>query len=299
MRSPIQLRLIFACLLTLPLLACQSDDSTSGTPAGTTSATVPTGTSGPSAPTMGDGRMVDTSTLSETDRRRFNVAWNHFMTRSAVWPVYRDEWLSRGGAAPYVMAENLFGYFWRAALVGKKGELPRVAETAQKIGEPAVAYFAKALVTDSWPLKKPITTEVMDPDDLNGRKKKTFTRFVMDDITRRWAAGVLAAVGAPAVPTLASAKVMTLSHPTSRRYAAYALGRIGTPDAVNALGRMLSGARDWQDRAAAATALGQIVDDSPRARQLLLSSADNDPDEFVRKKSNRALAAADKITFWE
>ena len=60
------------------------------------------------------------------------------------------------------------------------------------IGEPVVAYFAKALVTDSWPLKKPVTAEVMDPDDLNARIKKTFTKFVMDDETRRWTAGILA-----------------------------------------------------------------------------------------------------------
>ncbi|MDJ0973598.1 MAG: HEAT repeat domain-containing protein, partial [Planctomycetota bacterium] len=243
-------------------------------------------------------RQVDMASLSPQDRREFQIAWNHFLTRSAVWPLYRDEWLKKGGAAPYVLSENLFTHYFRAVLSNRRGELPRVAETAQEIGEPAVAYFAKALVTDSWPLKRPITTEVMDPDDLNARKKKTFHQFVMDDETRRWTAGILASIGEPAVPTLSSPAVLRRAHKTSRRYAAYALGRIGTPEAVDALVVMLQSSPNWEDRAAAATALGQTVDASTRAREVLLQAAETDTDRFVRKKANRALASADEVKFW-
>lgn len=287
-----QLAFLAAFCLCLVLPACQSGDGDTSSKGDARQDPIS------AAPRMGDDRRVDVSSLSAEDRRQFELAWNHFQRRSAVWPLYRDEWLKRGGAAPYVMSERLFGHFFQAALVGRKGELPRVAETAEVIGGPAVAYFAKALVTDSWPLKKPITTEVMDPDDLNGRIKKTFHKFVMDDETRRWTAGVLAAIGDPAVPTLSSSQVLRRAHKTSRRYAAYALGRIGSQGAVDALVVMIQSSPNWEDRAAAATALGQAVEESTRAREVLLQAAETDTDRFVRKKANRALASADEIKFW-
>lgn len=287
------------CVLSLSLLlalaGCQSGGE--GGTASTAEADRPAAAAADTA-AMGDARRVDVGSLSVQDRREFQIAWNHFLTRSAVWPLYRDEWLKKGGAAPYVLSEALFTHYFRAVLSNRRGELPRVAEAAKEIGEPAVAYFAKALVTDSWPLKQPITTEVMDPDDLNARKKKTFHQFVMDDETRRWTAGILAEIGPPAVPTLSSPAVLRRAHRTSRRYAAYALGRIRSPEAIDALVLMLQTSTDWQDRAAAATALGQAVDTDPRAREVLLQAAETDTDRFVRKKANRALAAADEITFW-
>jgi len=286
--------LAFAVLLSVPVVACSSGGG-GGRDKGAASA-APT-TDGNSSQ-IGDDRMVRTSNLSDEELQAFRVAWRHFVGHSAVWPIYRDEWLERGGAAPYVLSENLFRYFWSAALVGKKREIERVAETAEAIGEPAVAYFAKTLVTDRWPLSKPITTEIMDPNNLNKRIKKTFSHFEMDDTTRQYAARVIAAIGPSAVPTLASDVVLKNARPTSRRYAAYALGRIKSPAAVDALLTMLQTAPSWQDRAAAATALVEAAETDDRVKRALLAAADNDRDKFVRRKANRALAGADRITFY-
>jgi hypothetical protein len=249
-------------------------------------------------PSIADDRLVRTSDLSPSELATFQNAWRHFVAHSAVWPLYRDQWLARGGAAPYVLSENLFRYFWSASLVGKTQEIDRVAENAAIVGEPAVAYFAKTLVTDKWPLSEPVTAEVVDPDNLNKRIKKTFYHFEMDDGTRRFAARILAAIGAPAVPTLASPEVLKGSRPTSRRYAAFALGKIGTDEAVAALIDMLRTGTDWQDRAAAATALVEQVETNPSAKDALYQAAERDPDEFVRRKANRALAGADRISFY-
>ena len=287
--------LALAALLSLSVLGCSSGG---GGGEGRKDATAADAATPGQSPRMGDDRLVRTSDLTPQELQAFNVAWRHFVGHSAVWPIYRDEWLARGGAAPYVLSENLFRYFWSAAIVGKKKEIERVAETAEVIGEPAVAYFAKTLVTDRWPLAKPITTEVMDPNNLNKRIKRTFHYFEMDDTTRHYAARVLAAIGPPAVPTLASGDVLMNSRPTSRRYAAYALGRIKSPEAVDALLTMLRTSDNWQDRAAAATALVEAAETENRVKQALLTAADTDRDKFVRRKANRALAGADRITFY-
>ena len=182
-------------------------------------------------------------------------------------------------------------------MVANETEVDRVADSAATVGEPAVAYFAKTLVLDRVPLKEPVTVEIPDPEDFNARIKKTFRHFEMDDKTRQYAARVLAAIGAPAVPTLASDKVLVRARPTSRRYAAYALGRIGTPAAADALTRRLREGVNWQDRANAARALGATLEGNPEVRSALLEAAQNDSDDFVRKMAARALAGSDRLDF--
>lgn len=243
---------------------------------------------------LGDDRLVRVGELGAADHAEFRRAWAQFVGDHPLWPVTVRAWVDRGGAAPYVLAENLFRYFWSASGARHRGALARVREVAGWIGEPAVAYFAKPLVTDEVPLPRPVTVQVPDPDDPRATKPKTFDRFKMDDVTRQDAAAVLAAIGAPAVPTLASPAVLRDARPTARRYALYALGRIGTPEALAALGAAARDQADWRDRAAAVQALGLSVgrDDAVRPA---LEAAREDPDPFVRRKADEALAGQSRV----
>jgi hypothetical protein len=237
--------------------------------------------------TGGLDRRVDASQLTEEELIQFRRAWKYYLDHDPRWPRARADVLAMGGAAPYMLAENLFRYFWSASTLMKKDEVLRVGREAGYVGEPAVGYFADLLLLDRWPLREPKTTSVFDPD--TGKPKTiTVTHLEIDDVSRQNAALVLAGIGAPAVPTLSSAPVLQTGPPSSRTYAAYALGTIGDDAAVDALGRMLRGAPDWKDRGAAAKALGFALPKNPRARALL-EAALKDPDKFVRKKAQDSL----------
>lgn len=243
-----------------------------------------------------DDRITDTSDFSQGDRKEFREAWVLFVRHDDRWPAARDRWLGKGGAAPYILAENLFRYFWSASRVNRRDEIARVSEEAARVGEPATAYFAKALVTDRWPLSKPVTVEVFNPDNINKPIVKTFRHYDIDDMTRQHAAYVLATIGSPAVPVLSSPRVLNCDLPSARRLAAYALGAIATDEAVAALGRILRTQGDWQGRGAAAKGLGFALRKNPAARPLL-EAALEDPDEFVRRKAKEGLEGRTKIEF--
>jgi len=115
-------------------------------------------------------------------------------------------------------------------------------------------------------------------------------------VTRQHAAYVLASIGEPAVPTLASSSVLGSPVSSSRRYGAYALGAIGNDQAVQALGRMLRSSADWQDRGAAAKGLGFALRRNPAARPLL-EQALRDADDFVRRKAKEGLEGKTRIEF--
>jgi len=171
-----------------------------------------------------------------------------------------------------------------------------VARSAAYIGEPAAAYFAKPLVEDLVPLGKAVVALVPDPNDPKSRIRKTFHHFQIDDFTRRDAARVLIAIGEPAVATLSSPQLLRQARPSGRRYAAFALGRIGSDDAVAALLRHYRSTQDWQDRAAAVQALGAALSKNPTARAGL-EEALRDKDPFVRDQADRALAGRTKLPF--
>jgi HEAT repeat protein len=107
-------------------------------------------------------------------------------------------------------------------------------------------------------------------------------------------AAILAAIGEPAVPTLTADAYLRQSSSSARRYVMKALGRVGSDRAVDALASMLSAA-DWQDRGVAASALGVALAfrKNERARPAL-ERARGDPDEFVRRKVEEALAGKTK-----
>jgi HEAT repeat protein len=159
-----------------------------------------------------------------------------------------------------------------------------------------VAYFAQALVLERWPLREPVTLDVFNPDDRDKPLRKTFHHVEIDDLTRQHAAKVLMAVGAPAVPTLVSPAVLGSSSPSVRTYALYALGTIGTDEAVEALARVLAGSESWRDRAAAAKGLGFALARNPAARPPL-ERALGDPDGFVQTKVREALAGRSRLEF--
>ena len=227
--------------------------------------------------------------ITREEFAEFNAAWTLFVHRDRGWKAARDAWLARGGAAPYVLAENLLRYFWSATAWGKREDIYRIADSARAAGEPAVGYFANVLVLDEWPLKEPVTVQVQ------GGEAKTVRVWKNDDVTRQHLAIVLAGIGAPAVPRLSSAPVLRGPSVAARRYAMYALGSIGSDAAVDALGGMLT-APDWQDRASAAKSLGFSLKRNPRAKPLLEGAA-ADPDPFVRKKVEEALSGKGKSEF--
>jgi hypothetical protein len=214
--------------------------------------------------------------ITRAEFAEFNAAWDLFVKRDKGWKPARDAWLARGGAAPYVLAENLLRYFWSATAWGKREDIYRIADSARAAGEPAVGYFANVLVLDDWPLKEPVTVQVQ------GGERKTVTVWKNDDVTRQHLAIVLAGIGLPSVPRLTSPAVLRGQSVGARRYAMYALGSIGSDPAVDALGGML-GASDWQDRASAA--------------KPLLEAAVADSDPFVRKKVEEALSGKGKSEF--
>ena len=228
--------------------------------------------------------------VTRAEFAEFNAAWDLFIRRDKGWKAARDAWLARGGAAPYVLAENLLRYFWSATAWGKREDIYRIADSARAAGEPAVGYFANVLALDEWPLKEPVTVQVQ------GGEPKVVRVWKNDDVTRQHLAIVLAGIGAPAVPRLTSAPVLRGPSVAARRYAMYALGSIGSDPAVDALGGMLSSAPDWQDRASAAKALGFALKRNPRAKPLLEAAA-NDPDRFVKKKVEEALSGKGKSEF--
>jgi hypothetical protein len=246
-------------------------------------------------PPVGDQRIVPIHELDAADREEFGRSWRLFVEDHPDWPAARDRWLARGGAAPYVLSEALFLHFWRASCANRRDVIARVGENAHVVGEPAVAYFVKPLVTDRWPLKEPVRTEVFNPDNPREPIHKTFTHYDIDNVTRQHAAHVLAMIGEPAVPTLASPTVLDAAVPAAPRLAAYILGAIGSDDAVAALTRLLS-RPDWQDRGAAAKGLGFALKRNPAARAPL-EQALKDPDAFVRRKAEEALAGRTRIEF--
>ena len=243
----------------------------------------------------GPDREIPAGALSEEELAEFRRGWRFFLDRDPRWIRARTDWLARGGAAPYVLAENLFRYFWSASTLSKKDEVLRVGREAAYVGEPAVGYFADLLVLSKWPLREAKTTQVFDPE--TGKPKSTtITHLEIDDVSRQNAALVLAAIGSPAVPALTSKAVTEAPSASSRTYGAYALGKIGDDAAVAALAGMLAGGGDWKQRAAAAKALGFALPKNPAARAPL-EAALKDSDAFVRKKAQDALDGKGTLEF--
>jgi hypothetical protein len=268
--------------LAAAALACGCAGGARGRPergappaAGVPSATATDG----GTPYFVDDREVGRPTRA--DFQEFNRAWALFVRRDPGWPAARDRWLARGGAAPYVLSENLLRYFWSATAYGRRDDIDYVAANAKAAGEPAVGYFANFLILESWPLKEPVAIRTSDGT------RRTVTRFDNDDVTRQHLTIVLSTIGKPAVARLLTPPFLRSGTPSARRYVMYTLGRIGTDEAVDGLAGMLS-EPDWQDRASAVKALGFALFSNPRAKEpLLRAKADADP--FVRKKAAEAL----------
>lgn len=229
--------------------------------------------------------------ISAEDVATLRRDWRLFLRKDRAWPEARDRWLARGGPYPYVLAENLLRYFVSASAYGDRRDLSWVAVSAKRIGEPAVGYFGSLLLLDQRPLDRPVTLKGKDGT------VKTVQTWINDDVTRQQLSTVLAYIGEPAVATLASDAYLRGSSGNARRYVMYALGRIGSDRAVDALAPMLS-AGDWQDRATAAKSLGVALAGAKNERaRAPLQRAASDPDAFVRKKVEEALAGRSKLDF--
>ncbi len=230
-------------------------------------------------PILVDNREV--GRVSRADFDVFNRAWIWFVSDDPRWPAARDEWLRRGGAAPYVLSENLLRYFCSATKLRLRKAIDRVAGEAAAVGEVAVAYFASFLVLDTWPLQVPVIVRSAEGEE------RLVREWVNDDLTRRDAAVVLARIGEAAVPTLSSPPCADAKTKSVRHFALYALGKVGTDAAVLALSRGLL-RPEWEDRGAAAVGLGFALRKNPNAKPWLEQAA-RDPDPFVRKKANEGL----------
>jgi hypothetical protein len=234
-----------------------------------------------------DGR--DVGRLRAEDWTAFNRAWALFVRGAPAWPEARDAWLRRGGAAPYVLAENLLRYFWSATKHRYRDEVAKVGKEAALVGEPAVGYFANFLVLDSWPLKVPLRVTSSTGE------VRLVRQWENDDVTRRDLAIVLAAIGPPAVAKLSSEPFLRSKSPSARRYVLYALGRIATDVSVDAVASALADP-SWQVRGEATVALGLALAKNERARPALDRAA-RDADPFVRKQAAKALSGKGVVDF--
>jgi hypothetical protein len=229
--------------------------------------------------------------LTRSDFEQFNRAWALFVRKDRLWPVARDEWVARGGAAPFVLAENLFKYFLSATAWGDRKDIYRIADGARAAGEAAVGYFGNLLIRDTWPLHEPVVVRLADGT------RKEYREWTNDDVTRQHLTIILATIGPPAVPRLVSAPYLGSPLPSARHYVHAALGRIGTDAAVDALAGVLT-SPDWQDRGYAAKALGFALTFKKNERaRAPLERAMGDTDEFVRKKAKEALDGKTKSEF--
>lgn len=242
-----------------------------------------------STPIFVDDREV--GRLTRADFAAFNAAWAQFVAKDRLWPASRDAWVARGGAAPFVLAENLFRYFLSATAWGQRSDIYRIAESARACGEAAVGYFGNLLIRDTWPLKEPITARQSDGTT------KTFKEWTNDDVTRQHLTIILASIGEPAVARLSSEPYIRSPLASARHYVLAALGRIGSDAAVDVVASMLSSS-DWQDRGYAAKALGFALNFKKNVRaRAPLERALADPDEFVRKKAKEGLDGKTKSEF--
>jgi len=242
-----------------------------------------------STPIYVDDREV--GRLTQADFDEFNRAWRLFVTKDRLWPPARDAWVARGGAAPFVLAENLFRYFLSATAWGQRGDIYRIAEAARAAGEAAVGYFGNLLIRDTWPLKEPVSVRQSDGT------VKVIREWTNDDVTRQHLTIILASIGGPAVARLSSDPYLHAPLPSARHYVLAALGRIGTDPAVDAVASMLASS-EWQDRGYAAKALGFSLNFKKNARaRAPLERALADPDEFVRKKAKEGLDGKTRSEF--
>lgn len=230
--------------------------------------------------------------LTRADFVEFNRIWALFVAKDRAWPAGRDAWVARGGAAPFVLSENLFRYFLSATAFGQRTDIYRIAESARAAGEPAVGYFGNLLIRDSWPLQKPILVAQSDGT------KREIREWTNDDVTRQHLTIILAAIGEPAVPRLVSDPYLRSPLPSARHYVLAALGRIGTDTAVAAVSTTLATSTDWQDRGYAAKALGFALNFKKNAKaRPPLEKALSDPDDFVRRKAKEGLDGKTKSEF--
>lgn len=229
--------------------------------------------------------------LTPSDFAEFNRAWALFVHKDRLWPVARDAWVARGGAAPFVLAENLFKYFLSATAWGDRKDIYRIADGARAAGEASVGYFGNLLIRDTWPLHEPIVVRQADGT------RKEYREWTNDDVTRQHLTIILAAIGDPAVARLSSEPYLHSPLPSARHYVLAALGRIGNDAAVDVVARVLTSS-DWQDRGYAAKALGFALTYKKNERaRAPLERALTDSDEFVRKKAKEGLDGKTKSEF--
>jgi hypothetical protein len=295
MRTPCRPLVVLALLV--PLAGCAGGGGGGRAGGGTQKETARTPEAPRAVPTtrVGDDRSVNLGALTAADQDEMQRAWRMFVEEDPRWPRARDGWIAKGPAARTILAENLFRYFWSASKVMKKDGVMRVGHEAALVPQEAIVLWGDLLALDKWPLHEATTARVFDPDNATRPGTVTVTHLSIDDVTRQYAALVMALIGPPAVPMLSRPEILAAPRPSSRTYALYALGTIGDDAAIGVLAGQLTGAGDWKDRGAAAKALGFALLKNESARGPLERSAE-DPDGFVRKKVEDALSGKSR---WE
>lgn len=244
---------------------------------------------------LGAGRSVDVAALAPEEMDEMARAWRLFVEDDPRWPAAREQWVAKGPAARQVLAENLFRYFWSASRLMRKDGVLRVGKEVAFVPDEGTLLFGELLALERWPLREATRTLVFDPDNASRPGVATYTHLGIDDMTRQYAAMVLAVAGPASVPVLARPEILGGPRPVARTQAYYALGTIGNEAAVAVLQRELEAARDWQQRGAAVKALGFALPRNPAVRPLVERCL-ADPDPFVRRKAEEALTGR---TRWE
>lgn len=292
-------RIAATCVLLLlapaALGACAGAGPGAGGAGREGAAEVPQEAGGRPAARLGAGRAVDIQALTPGDMVEMQRAWRLFVEQDPRWPAARATWVAKGPAARQVLAENLFRYFWSASTLMRKDGVLRVGQEVSHVPEEGTLLFGELLALERWPLREATQALVFDPDNATRPGVATYTHLGIDDMTRQYAAMVLAVAGPASVPVLSRPEILGGPRPVARTQAYYALGTIGNDAALAVLQRELASARDWQQRGAAVKALGLAMPRNPAARPLVEGCL-ADPDPFVRRKAEEALAGR---TRWE
>lgn len=205
--------------------------------------------------------------FTTAQKTKMDYAWKAFKDGSPGWPALRDEWVSFGPAATDVLVENLLramiaanfrnypeGYARARYELGLLGDLA-VPTLAGVLEHP---YVADPRTKKQTPLSTDVVTEVID---------------------------LLVVAGPPAVPYLS--RLTASEHPSVRRGAVDALGKIKDPEGVPAILYLLKNGEDWIDRMIAARAAGYF--DTPATVDGLVKAL-YDKDDAVIQEAARSLA---------
>ena len=191
------------------------------------------------------------------------------------WPKTRARWLSLGEDESEFLVTSMFAALIKAQRMHATDLVDGARDELVAIGPRAAPFLADVLA---------VGTVRTVYDEVNERE----VPVRVDDDARREASNVLARIGAPAAPAVASA-LSRAETKSGRRFALLALGDMGEGGGAAARDALVRWSRDsdWVLRVEAVHGLRNLRDDVSRRT---LEAALSDDESLVRQKAAEALA---------